>query len=126
MKRRSIFGIASSIAWLLINGNAEAQITITKARIGCLDIQIDGNLTAIVGGACNNKTVCSYKAPQKRNTSALECMQPRERFVPRLWRLLIIVLMARSKARRYLETLGTIPLRSSFVTVGPSLQIISM
>ena len=71
MKRRSIFGIASSIAWLLINGNAEAQITITKARIGCLDIQIDGNLTAIVGGACNNKTVCSYKAPTEEEYKRL-------------------------------------------------------
>ena len=38
-------------------------ITVTKARIGCLDIQIDGNLTGLVGGACNGKACCTYKAP---------------------------------------------------------------
>src|SRR5579872_1944824 len=38
-------------------------ITVTKARIGCLDIQLDGNLTQFVAEACNNKTTCSYKAP---------------------------------------------------------------
>ena len=38
-------------------------ITVTKARIGCLDIQNSGNLTNIVATACNNRTSCSYKAP---------------------------------------------------------------
>src|SRR5215475_9298022 len=42
---------------------AWADITVTKARIGCLDIQHDGNLTGLVGQACNHKTACSYKAP---------------------------------------------------------------
>ena len=39
------------------------EITVTKARIGCLDIQVAGNLTGLVGAACNNKTSCSYQAP---------------------------------------------------------------
>src|SRR5262249_51305783 len=38
-------------------------ITVTKARIGCLDIQTEGNLTRVVGQACNDKKTCSYKAP---------------------------------------------------------------
>jgi len=38
-------------------------ITVTKARIGCLDIQTDGNLTGLAGRACNGRTSCSYKAP---------------------------------------------------------------
>jgi pimeloyl-ACP methyl ester carboxylesterase len=38
-------------------------ITVTKARIGCLDIQTGGNLTNIVATACNNRGSCSYKAP---------------------------------------------------------------
>jgi len=38
-------------------------ITVTKARIGCLDIQLTGNLTAFVAEACNNRASCSYKAP---------------------------------------------------------------
>jgi pimeloyl-ACP methyl ester carboxylesterase len=42
---------------------AQAQIRIKEARIGCLDIQKDGNLTALVAAACNNKTSCSYQAP---------------------------------------------------------------
>lgn len=42
---------------------ASAEITITKARIGCLDIQTTGNLTAVVGRACNAKQKCTYKAP---------------------------------------------------------------
>ncbi len=39
------------------------NITVTKARIGCLDIQKDGNLTKIVAQACNGRKTCSYKAP---------------------------------------------------------------
>jgi hypothetical protein len=38
-------------------------ITVTKARIGCLDIQTDGNLTGLVSQACNGKSSCAYKAP---------------------------------------------------------------
>ena len=38
-------------------------ITVQQARIGCLDIQPPGNLTAMVGQACNNRPTCSYKAP---------------------------------------------------------------
>src|SRR5260370_655717 len=44
-------------------GVAHAEITVTKARIGCLDIQVEGNMTNIVGQACNGKWTCSYKAP---------------------------------------------------------------
>ncbi len=43
--------------------SAPDVITVTKARIGCLDIQTDGNLTAIVAQACNSKGSCAYKAP---------------------------------------------------------------
>jgi hypothetical protein len=46
-------------------GMARAEITVTKARIGCLDIQTDGNITSIVGQACNGKKTCSYKAPSE-------------------------------------------------------------
>jgi pimeloyl-ACP methyl ester carboxylesterase len=40
-----------------------AAITVTKARIGCLDIQLDGNLTKLVAQVCNDRGSCSYKAP---------------------------------------------------------------
>ncbi|WP_437312918.1 membrane dipeptidase [Sorangium sp. So ce385] len=39
------------------------EIDVRSARIGCLDIQTSGNLTGIVGRACNARTSCSYKAP---------------------------------------------------------------
>jgi pimeloyl-ACP methyl ester carboxylesterase len=39
------------------------QIHVDSARIGCLDIQRDGNLTGLVASACNNRTSCSYRAP---------------------------------------------------------------
>jgi hypothetical protein len=42
---------------------AQAQIHVTAARIGCLDIQKAPNLTMQVGNACNGKFDCSYKAP---------------------------------------------------------------
>ena len=44
-------------------GRAAAQITVTTARIGCLDIQRSPNLTSLVGRACNGRQSCSYKAP---------------------------------------------------------------
>lgn len=44
-------------------GSVHDPITVTKARIGCLDIQQDGNLTGLVGAACNGRGSCSYKAP---------------------------------------------------------------
>jgi microsomal dipeptidase-like Zn-dependent dipeptidase len=44
-------------------GVAQAQIRVTEARIGCLDIQKDPNLTGLVGRACDGKMTCSYKAP---------------------------------------------------------------
>jgi len=44
---------------------ALAQIKVSKARIGCLDVQTDGNMTAIVGRACNGQWRCSYKAPSE-------------------------------------------------------------
>ena len=36
--------------------SAPDVITVTKARIGCLDIQADGNLTGLVAPACNGKS----------------------------------------------------------------------
>jgi pimeloyl-ACP methyl ester carboxylesterase len=38
-------------------------INVTKARIGCLDIQVGGNLTRLVSGVCDGKTSCAYQAP---------------------------------------------------------------
>lgn len=46
-----------------IVNDALADIVVTKARIGCLDIQTDGNLTGLVGQACNHRMSCAYKAP---------------------------------------------------------------
>jgi len=48
---------------LVLMGVAAAQIQVDSARIGCLDIQKTGNLTAMVASACNNKTFCSFQAP---------------------------------------------------------------
>lgn len=44
-------------------GSVREPITVTEARIGCLDIQKTGNLTGLVAGACNGRGECSYKAP---------------------------------------------------------------
>jgi len=49
---------------------AHAQINVNKARIGCLDIQTDGNLTGLVAQACNGKWDCSYKAPTESQYKA--------------------------------------------------------
>jgi hypothetical protein len=56
-------GFDRSHEWIVGVATADAEIVVTKARIGCLDIQSDGNLTVLVGQACNNKPSCSYKAP---------------------------------------------------------------
>lgn len=50
--------------------DAEAQIKVTKARIGCLDLQTAGNLTDMVGNACNTKEACTFKAPTPREYQA--------------------------------------------------------
>jgi hypothetical protein len=42
---------------------AAPGITVQEARIGCLDIQQSGNMTNLVGQACNGKMSCAYKAP---------------------------------------------------------------
>jgi hypothetical protein len=52
-----------TFAAFLSAGIAGAQIHVDAARIGCLDIQKDPNLTGMVGNACNGKTYCSFKAP---------------------------------------------------------------
>jgi pimeloyl-ACP methyl ester carboxylesterase len=49
---------------------AQAQIHVDQARIGCLDIQKDPNLTGLVGNACNGKMSCSYKAPTPQQYQA--------------------------------------------------------
>ena len=49
--------------WLLMTLGAQAQIHVDAARIGCLDIQKEPNLTGLVASACNGKIYCSYKAP---------------------------------------------------------------
>jgi len=61
-KSGGVFLAIFGLAWLWMTEVAQAQIVVTKARIGCLDIQIDGNLTAIVAGACNNKASCAYNS----------------------------------------------------------------
>jgi pimeloyl-ACP methyl ester carboxylesterase len=52
-------------------GVAQAQITVTEAEIGCTDLtQNRGNLTAMVGNACNGKLNCSFKAPTPQQYNA--------------------------------------------------------
>lgn len=63
MKRVGSLHAALAIAFAALGSAAHAGITVTKARIGCLDIQTDGNLTALVARACNGRMSCSYKAP---------------------------------------------------------------
>jgi pimeloyl-ACP methyl ester carboxylesterase len=73
-----IFALASvvnlDLDWnrcsLAIGRVAHANITVTKARIGCLDIQHDGNLTGLAGRACNGKMTCAYKAPTPQQYQA--------------------------------------------------------
>ncbi|HLJ30169.1 MAG TPA: PAN domain-containing protein [Candidatus Angelobacter sp.] len=45
-------------------------ITVVTARQGCLDIQPPGNMTGLVGQACNGKTTCSYRSPGQQPNSA--------------------------------------------------------
>jgi hypothetical protein len=61
MKRELIIG---AIALASLGGTASAEIKVTKARIGCLDIQLDANITDVVGRACNTRESCSFKAPE--------------------------------------------------------------
>ena len=51
---------------VLINNAVYAQVQITSARIGCLDLQTQPNLTSVVGNVCNGKFSCSYKAPSEQ------------------------------------------------------------
>src|SRR5258708_6979822 len=52
-------------------GLAQAQIGVAEAQIGCTDLtQNRGNLTAIVGSACNGKFSCSFPAPTPAQYSA--------------------------------------------------------
>jgi len=48
---------------LMSAGIAEGQIKVDKARIGCLDIQTDGNLTTMVQKSCDGMSSCTFKAP---------------------------------------------------------------
>lgn len=59
-----------TLAALLCVGTAGAQVHVDSARIGCLDIQKDPNLTGMVGNACNGKMTCSYKAPTPQQYQA--------------------------------------------------------
>jgi hypothetical protein len=65
MRRRwSWAGKIAACALLAGGGVAQAQITVTEAQIGCTDLtQNRGNLTSVVGKACNGKFACSFKAP---------------------------------------------------------------
>jgi microsomal dipeptidase-like Zn-dependent dipeptidase len=60
LARKLILPICTVFASLAIS---QAQIRVTEARIGCLDVQKQPNLTALVGSACNGKMACSYRAP---------------------------------------------------------------
>lgn len=55
-----------TLGMLLTAGIAQAQIRVDSARIGCLDIQKDANLTRFVAGACDGRSSCSYKAPTEK------------------------------------------------------------
>lgn len=57
--------LASAASFLLLSvGVAQAQIQVTEAQIGCLDLKENvGDLTSFVANACNGKMTCSYKAP---------------------------------------------------------------
>jgi microsomal dipeptidase-like Zn-dependent dipeptidase len=44
---------------------ANSKISIRSARIGCLDIQRDANMTNYVTVSCNGKRKCTYKAPSE-------------------------------------------------------------
>ena len=60
--------------WALRFGSearAAESITVTKARIGCLDIQKDGNLTSVVGHACDGRAECTFKAPTPQEYARL-------------------------------------------------------
>lgn len=56
MNLKHVLCAAASLAIATLGSSVvHAAITVTKARIGCLDIQRDGNLTTIVANACNGK-----------------------------------------------------------------------
>ena len=60
----SLIGKIAVCSLLLSGGIAKAQIQVTEAQIGCTDLtQNRGNLTGVVGAACNGKQTCSFKAP---------------------------------------------------------------
>ena len=55
-------------------------IKVVTARQGCLDIQPPGNMTTLVGRACNGLSSCSFKSPGQQPGSAtrLFCTQGME------------------------------------------------
>jgi pimeloyl-ACP methyl ester carboxylesterase len=56
-------------------------ITVVTARQGCLDKQPPGNMTTVVGGACNGLPLCEFKAPngtQPGSATRPECTQQLE------------------------------------------------
>jgi pimeloyl-ACP methyl ester carboxylesterase len=64
MKRsRSLISFSVFLSLVIVAEFTEAQIAVDMARIGCLDLQQDGNLTALVASVCNGRTTCRYKAP---------------------------------------------------------------
>jgi hypothetical protein len=63
MIRSVLFVFIASVFAATVGRVAHADIAVTKARIGCLDLQTEGNLTGLVAQACNSKESCSYKAP---------------------------------------------------------------
>jgi len=73
VKREWFLAGKIAICSLLVSGGlAQAQIRVTEAEIGCTDItQNRGNLTAIVGNACNGKLACSFKAPTPKQYQEL-------------------------------------------------------
>ena len=59
--------VANSTAAMMIalaaSGTVQAQIHVDAARIGCLDlVENKGNLTGVVGAACNGRDYCPYQA----------------------------------------------------------------
>src|SRR5262245_30023759 len=69
-KRRRTALNCCTIAILALAGTAHADMTTTSPRIGCRDVQRQGNRTRLVGQACNRRMDCSYKAPTPQQYQA--------------------------------------------------------
>src|SRR5579864_9023653 len=65
-----LLAFISLFAGSVVFADTPNVITVVTARQGCLDIQPAGNMTGLVGQACNGKTTCSFKSPGEQPNSA--------------------------------------------------------